>query len=105
MDVADLEWCSVAEDRPEIVIRRDDRSPVPEAFAGKTVVLWGCGAIGGHVAEWLTRAGIGRLVLYDCDVVTPGVLVRQPYCDQDIGVGKAYALRDRLLAIDPRLDE
>jgi predicted acylesterase/phospholipase RssA len=103
MDVARLRWCSVAEDRPEIVIRRDDGSPMPHAFAGKKVVVWGCGAIGGHVAEWIARSGVSELVLYDRDVVTPGVLVRQPYRDQDIGVGKVYVLRDRLLEVAPGL--
>jgi predicted acylesterase/phospholipase RssA len=104
MDATTLSWCSVAENRREIVIRRDDRSPLPAAFSDKKVVLWGCGAIGGHVAEWLARAGVKELVLYDNDMVTPGVLVRQPYTDADIGVGKAYALRDRLHAILPDLE-
>ena len=101
MQLARMRWCRVAEDRPEIVIRRDEGSPVPRAFAGKRVMVWGCGAIGGHIAEGLVRAGVRDLVLYDNDVVTPGVLVRQPYRDQDIGASKARALRDRLLQIDP----
>jgi predicted acylesterase/phospholipase RssA len=104
MELATLRWCSVAEDRPEIVVRRDDGSPLPGAFAGKKVVVWGCGAIGAHVAEWLVRAGVSSIVLHDDDVVTPGVLVRQPYRDQDIGRAKAHALRDRLLAIAPGLN-
>ncbi len=98
-----LTWCYVAENRSEIVIRRDERSPIPEAFAARTVAIWGCGAIGAHVAEWLTRAGVGALILYDNDIVTPGILVRQPFTATDIGKSKVKALSERLLAIRPDL--
>jgi predicted acylesterase/phospholipase RssA len=98
-----LTWCYVAENRPEIVIRRDDRSPIPQAFAGKMVSIWGCGAIGAHVAEWLARAGVTGLVLYDNDIVTPGILVRQPFTAADVGMSKVKALSARLLAIRPDL--
>jgi molybdopterin/thiamine biosynthesis adenylyltransferase len=63
--------------------------------------LWGCGAIGGHVAEWVARAGATKLLLVDDDIVTPGVLVRQPYTYADIGSPKARALAQRLRAIAP----
>lgn len=96
-----VRWCVVSENRPEIVIRRDDRSPVPTAFTGKKVVIWGCGAIGGHAAEWITRAGATHITLYDNDIVTPGVLVRQPYVDEDVGGGKALVLAARLREIRP----
>jgi predicted acylesterase/phospholipase RssA/proteasome lid subunit RPN8/RPN11 len=98
-----LSWCWVAENRPEIVIRRDDRSPLL-FFKDKIISIWGCGAIGAHVAEWLTRAGSRKLILYDNDIVTPGILVRQPFTDGDVGRGKVWALRDRLLAIRPDLE-
>jgi predicted acylesterase/phospholipase RssA len=98
-----LTWCQVAEDRSEIVIRRDEHSPIPEAFAGRTISIWGCGAIGAHVAEWLARAGVAGLVLYDNDIVTPGILVRQPFTAADIGMWKVKALSARLLAIRPDL--
>jgi integrative and conjugative element protein (TIGR02256 family) len=100
---ADLRWCGVSEARPEIAVRRDESSPLPAAVAGKTVAIWGCGAIGAHVAEWIARAGAARIVLYDKDVVTPGVLVRQPFTDSDIAKGKARMLKGRLEAISPGL--
>jgi integrative and conjugative element protein (TIGR02256 family) len=103
-DSAPIIWCPVSENRPEIVIRRDDRSPVHEAFAGTHVVVWGCGAIGAPVAEWIARAGARKLSLYDDDVVTPGVLVRQPYLDADTGHGKARVLAARLKQINPALE-
>jgi hypothetical protein len=101
--VAPVEWCVVREDRPEIMIRRDRGSPM-QWFAGRSVAVWGCGALGGHAAEHLVRAGAGRVVLYDNGVVTPGVLLRQPYDDADIGASKASALAARLRRIRPDLD-
>ena len=98
-----ISWCSVTENRPEIVVRRDEASPSHHAFAGKHVVIWGCGAIGGHAAEWIARAGASRITLYDKDIVTPGVLVRQPYTDADIGQPKATQLAARLRQIRPEL--
>ena len=41
-------------------------------FRGKRVALWGCGAIGGLIAEHLARAGVAQLTIYDWDRVTPG---------------------------------
>lgn len=101
-DKAEVNWCRVREARPEVTVRRDEGSPLGW-FKGKSVAVWGCGAIGGHVAEALARAGVDRLVLRDKSVVTPGVLVRQPFEDSDIGKSKAVATRERLQRIIPGL--
>ncbi|MBS1885621.1 MAG: ThiF family adenylyltransferase [Actinobacteria bacterium] len=100
-DNASVAWCRVDEVRPEVTERRDSGSSLHRVFAGKKVCLWGCGAIGGHVAEWLVRAGVAQLDLYDKGVVSAGILARQPYVDADIGRAKARALADRLTTIDP----
>lgn len=68
------------------------------------VVVVGCGATGGTVAELLTRAGVGRLTLIDRDVAEAGNLHRQPLLDADdvaAGRPKAEAARRRLGAIAP----
>lgn len=101
--VAKATWCATREDRPEIVTRRDRGSPLAW-FSGRTVAVWGCGALGGHVAEHLTRAGAKKLILRDSGIVTPGILVRQPFDDADIGRAKAFALRDRLRRIRPDME-
>ena len=101
-DIAKVNWCLVREARPEVTVRRDEGSPLGW-FRGKSVAVWGCGAIGGHVAEALARAGAGKLVLRDKSVVTPGVLVRQPFEDSNIGKSKAIATRERLREIVPGL--
>jgi integrative and conjugative element protein (TIGR02256 family) len=102
-EVARVAWCSVDELRPEVTERRDSASPVREVFAGRIVSVWGCGAIGANVAEWLLRAGVAELHLYDRDVVSAGVLSRQPYSDADIGRPKSAALAERLGAVDPEV--
>ena len=88
---AEVEWCWVLEARDEIITRRDHQSAM-NWFAGKTIALWGCGALGGYVAEHLTRAGARKLILRDKGAVKPGLLVRQPYDDADLGRSKAFAL-------------
>jgi predicted acylesterase/phospholipase RssA/molybdopterin/thiamine biosynthesis adenylyltransferase/proteasome lid subunit RPN8/RPN11 len=95
---ADVEWCLVREERPEIVVPRD-RDSAMAWFKGKAVSVWGCGALGSHVAEFLTRAGVRRLVLRDSGIVTPGIIARQLFSDADIGKSKVSALSARLRAI------
>ena len=92
---APIRWCPVHEMRPEIVTPRDAATPM-EWFRGKRVAVWGCGALGAPLALLLARAGVASLVLRDSKVVTPGVLVRQPYEPDYIGVNKAVALGDLL---------
>lgn len=103
MKESKIGWCGIMENRPEVTQRRDHDSPVC-AFKGKKIGLLGCGAIGGHLAEYLTRAGVGHITLIDNSHVNPGILVRQNYRDEDIGNWKADALKNRLLTINPSLD-
>ncbi len=90
-----VDWAQVFEQRPEVTIRRDHGSPL-EWVHGRTIAIIGCGALGGHVAEHFARAGVTRLRLFDNGIVSPGVLVRQPYGHADIGTPKVDALRAHL---------
>jgi integrative and conjugative element protein (TIGR02256 family) len=99
----DVGWCLVREDRPEIVIARDQGSATAW-FKGKTVSLWGCGALGSHLAEYLARGGVRKLILRDKSIVTPGILARQLFSDDDIGKFKVAALASRLKAIRPDIE-
>jgi integrative and conjugative element protein (TIGR02256 family) len=101
--VAEVSWCYVREDRPEIVTRRDSESSTAW-FADRHVAIWGCGALGGHVAEFLARSGVRKLTLHDRGTVSPGVLIRQPFDDLDVGREKVFALADRLHRIRPNLE-
>jgi len=102
-DHAEVDWCDVVEARPEIVVPRDTGRPTAW-FGGRAVAVWGCGALGGPVAESLVRAGARKLVLRDKAVVRPGLLVRQVFDDEDVGRGKAEALAERLRRIRPDVE-
>jgi hypothetical protein len=99
---AAVTWMRVLENRPEITRRRDEGSP-PAWLAGKRILVLGCGALGAPAAEACVRAGAAAVHLADNGLVTPGILVRQPYHDSDIGQLKAAALATRLAQITPRL--
>ena len=98
---ADVSWMRVMENRPEITRRRDQGTPAGW-LAGKRVLVLGCGALGAPVAESCVRAGAAALHLVDNGLVTPGILVRQPYSDADISQPKATVLAGRLAAITDR---
>ena len=99
---AKLGWCQLREDRPEVTRPRQEGSPLT-VFTGKRVVVWGCGALGAPVVEAIARVGPATLLAYDNGDVAPGLLVRQPYADADIGRAKAVCLAERLRATLPRL--
>ena len=98
--VAKVGWCHVREMRPEVTRRRDHSSAMAW-FRGKRVAIWGCGAVGTHVAESVVRAGVAHVQLADKGLVNPGILVRQGFEDADIGRSKGAALAGHLRRIDP----
>jgi integrative and conjugative element protein (TIGR02256 family) len=100
---ASVEWCYVMEDRPEVTHRRDSGSPL-HSLAGRNVAVLGCGALGSYVSLLLAQTGVGRLFLLDSGRVRPGLLVRQFYGQQDIGLMKASCLAKRLKGISPNVD-
>ncbi len=100
LDTAKTSWATVYEQRAEIVERRDSERPA-QWLRGKRILILGCGALGAPIAEQVLRAGAGELILADNGRVNPGVLVRQPYEDADIGRLKTEALATRLLYISP----
>lgn len=97
---APVRWCPVMENRPEIITRRDEGTAM-DWFRDKRVALWGCGAIGGLIAEHLARAGVAELTLYDWARVAPGILVRQNFSAADMNEPKAYALARRVKSVAP----
>ena len=99
-DEAQVRWCRVLENRPEIVTRRD-KGTAMDWFRGKRVALWGCGALGGLIAEHLARGGVAALRLHDTGRVSPGLLVRQNFGDADVNEAKAIALQRRVESIAP----
>ena len=96
-------WTNVSDERPEVATRRDSRRPTA-AFTGKSIELWGCGGLGSWMAEFIARAGASRIVLRDAGAVSGGLLVRQNYLEDDIGLSKANQLATRLRAISDDID-
>lgn len=72
-------------------------------LAASSVLVVGCGALGSVSADLLCRAGVGRLVIVDRDVVETTNLQRQVLFDESdahAGTPKAEAARRRLAAIN-----
>ncbi len=66
-----------------------------------TVAIIGLGALGSVSAELLTRAGIGKLILVDRDIVELPNLQRQNlYEEKDVGKPKALAAKEHLKTIN-----
>ena len=72
--------------------------------SGQAIVV-GTGGVVGWCAEALARSGVGRIVLMDDDVVAPSNLNRQCCAlASTVGRAKVEAMRERLLAISPKLE-
>ncbi|HMN96215.1 MAG TPA: ThiF family adenylyltransferase [Phycisphaerales bacterium] len=77
-----------------------------ERLAEARVLVAGCGALGCGIIDALARAGVGRLVLVDRDIVETTNLQRQSlYTERDAeqGVPKAVAAAERVAAINSRV--
>lgn len=63
----------------------------------------GCGAIGSHVAEQLTRMGCENIHLWDFDTVSTHNITNQMFTQEDVGAHKTTAVTDMMYAINPGL--
>ncbi|MBR4227339.1 MAG: tRNA threonylcarbamoyladenosine dehydratase [Candidatus Methanomethylophilaceae archaeon] len=85
--------------RTEILVGREGI----ERLRSASVVLCGCGAVGGYAFEGLIRAGIGTIRVVDKDVFSESNLNRQILATMDtIGMPKVEAARRRALSINPQ---
>ena len=76
-----------------------------EKLAGSSVLVVGCGGLGGNIIEYLTRAGVGSLTVVDGDIFEESNLSRQILSTtENIGQKKALAAAERVKAIDPSID-
>ena len=65
------------------------------------VVILGAGGLGSNIAHMLARLGVGKMILYDFDVVEPSNLNRQHYGVNDIGKMKAETTAERIKELLP----
>jgi sulfur carrier protein ThiS adenylyltransferase len=74
---------------------------VHERLKNATVGIAGCGGLGSTAAVALARAGIGKLIIADHDVVEPSNLNRQQYFVEHIGKPKVEALKEIIQKANP----
>ena len=81
----------VAEPNDERTLRLR-AGPDAEALQGRSVVLFGAGALGGHVAVTLAESGIDSLRIVDGDLLSPGNVVRHVAGHDQVGGPKVNAV-------------
>lgn len=73
-----------------------------EILRQKRVLVVGCGGLGGHIIDQLSRIGIGFLRVVDGDVFEPSNLNRQLLSDVHVlGISKAKAAADHVCRVNP----
>ncbi|MFM7671833.1 MAG: ThiF family adenylyltransferase [Bacteroidota bacterium] len=93
----DLSWLS----RTQLLIGEN----ALKRLAAAHVCVVGLGGVGSYAAEFIARAGIGKMTIIDGDVVDPTNRNRQlPALATNHGVSKAAIMAERLLAINPELE-
>ena len=73
-----------------------------ERLRASRVAVFGIGGVGGHVAEALARAGVGKLLLVDSDTVSESNINRQIFATRStVGMNKTDAAKQRIYDINP----
>jgi molybdopterin/thiamine biosynthesis adenylyltransferase len=68
------------------------------------VSIIGCGGLGGHIAEILTRIGIGNLTLFDFDIFEEHNINRQNFSNYNtLGIEKVLVVKEAIELINPSL--
>ncbi len=70
----------------------------------KTVGIAGCGGLGSNCAIALARAGIGKLIIADFDIIEKSNLNRQYYFIDQIGESKSLALKNNILKTNQNIE-
>ncbi|MDR1486088.1 MAG: ThiF family adenylyltransferase [Planctomycetaceae bacterium] len=73
-----------------------------DVMLNKGVLVIGCGSVGSLVALELARAGVGRFLLIDDDILGYHNICRHQCGIADVGKYKTDAVKERLLQINPK---
>jgi tRNA threonylcarbamoyladenosine dehydratase len=93
----DFSWLG----RTELLIGKDALTKLAQSH----VMVVGLGGVGSYAAEFIARAGVGKMTIIDGDVVDPTNRNRQlPALATNHGQSKAMIMSDRLKAINPELE-
>lgn len=83
--------------RLELIIGQDNLKDL----SNKTVLVLGCGGVGGYTIESLVRSNIGKLIIVDCDVVDESNINRQIIAlNSTIGKYKVDVFKKRIKDIN-----
>lgn len=73
-----------------------------ERIKSSRVAVFGLGGVGGHAAEALARAGVGKMDIFDSDTVSESNINRQIIATYEtLGEYKTDAFEKRILSINP----
>ncbi|MCB5252673.1 MAG: sulfur carrier protein ThiS adenylyltransferase ThiF [Candidatus Cloacimonadaceae bacterium] len=79
-----------------------ERDPIAFPLWQKAVVgIAGAGGLGSNIAMLLARAGIGKLIISDFDVVTLSNLGRQAFTLEQVGMHKVEAVAQNIAKVNP----
>lgn len=93
----DFSWLS----RTELLTGRDKLVKLSQSH----VMVVGLGGVGSYAAEFICRAGVGKMTIIDGDKVDPTNRNRQlPALATNHNEAKAKIMEERLMAINPELD-
>ena len=88
------DWCS----RTTLLLGDDGL----KRLENSSVAVIGVGGVGSHAAEALARAGIGRLMLLDSDLIQPSNINRQLHATvATVGQAKVEVMAGRIKEINP----
>jgi len=92
-------------DYKTVVVQETKGRRLPAEYgrlAEASVAIVGCGSVGSKVATSLTRAGVGKFVLVDGDILWPDNLVRNDLDWRAVGLNKPDAVEERIRHILPQ---
>ncbi len=76
-----------------------------ELLGTKSVLIFGIGGVGGYALEAVVRAGVGKVILVDCDTVSQTNINRQIIADTTtVGKLKTEVAGARCKAINPDIE-
>ena len=88
------------QERSELLFKTEGLNNLKNA----NVLVVGLGGVGSFAAEFLARAGVGKMTIIDGDVVDITNVNRQlPALHSTVGMPKVHVVGDRLMDINPEL--
>lgn len=95
--MTDFSWL----ERTELLLGEDQLNKLIQS----NVLVVGLGGVGSFAAEFVCRAGVGKMTIIDGDIVDNTNKNRQlPALTSTVGLGKAEVMANRLKDINPNID-